>query len=122
MGGICPKCQEVFTTRSGLLQHVEGSLCPGGLSKTDFTNNIAANQRIQNDLLRAQTAGPTGDMVPFKDPEGRDFLNSWTHFKIFDDRTADLRDANGRIQTKAEWYDRTTDLWICPFSGCRSVA
>ncbi|KAF3923323.1 hypothetical protein ABW21_db0203251 [Orbilia brochopaga] len=119
-GAMCPKCHESFSTQSGLLQHIEGNLCPGGLRRGDVHSAISTHQLLTNETLRREAEGGARELFP-RDQEQKssDLIDSFSHFKIYDKREGyePLPD-DTRMEAKPEWYDRITRMWHCPFRPC----
>ncbi|KAK6359705.1 hypothetical protein TWF696_000847 [Orbilia brochopaga] len=118
-GAMCPKCHESFSTQSGLLQHIEGNLCPGGLRRGDVHSAINTHQTLTNDALRKEIEGGTRESFT-REEQGSELINSFSHFKIYDKRDDSVPSPdNTRVEANPEWYDKAKRCWICPFKGCK---
>ncbi|RVD82625.1 uncharacterized protein DFL_007045 [Arthrobotrys flagrans] len=124
-GGICPQCHENFNTQAGLLQHIEGNLCPGGLRRTDIYGAIEEHQYQTNEELRNRStnATPRGTERPMPTRDENpavELVKSFTHFKILDQRpaAAGTRPEGERIEINMDWWDPERRQYKCPFSAC----
>ncbi|KAJ6260509.1 hypothetical protein Dda_4735 [Drechslerella dactyloides] len=116
-GAMCPKCHESFSTQSGLLQHIEGNLCPGGLRRGDVHSAINTHQTLTNEALRKELEGGTRESFT-REQQGSELINSFSHFKIYDKRDGGELSDDNRIEANVEWYDKSARIWNCPIKGC----
>ncbi|KAK6345207.1 hypothetical protein TWF718_007134 [Orbilia javanica] len=123
-GGICPQCHENFNTQAGLLQHIEGNLCPGGLRRSDIYEAVEDHQRQTNEELRDRSTNTTQRgterPAPTKDENPAvELVNSFSHFKIFDQRAAaNARPEDQVIEIDMNWWDKERRHFKCPFRNC----
>ncbi|KAF3939375.1 hypothetical protein ABW19_dt0207944 [Dactylella cylindrospora] len=119
--GLCPECLEQFPSQSGLLQHVEGNLCSGGLKAKDIRAAILSSQRVENERLRLENQGRVGRATEMVEVEREDFINSFSHFKIYDEKVdpeIPRPHPDSRIRANANWYHADLRAWKCPFPDC----
>ncbi|KAK6520524.1 hypothetical protein TWF506_000776 [Arthrobotrys conoides] len=123
-GGICPQCHENFNTQAGLLQHIEGNLCPGGLRRTDIYEVIEDHQQQTNEELRNRSAngtqqGTEGSTPTKSENPAIELVNSFSHFKILDQRSESSARPEGEvIEVDAAWWDKVRRHFKCPFRNC----
>ncbi|KAK6505134.1 hypothetical protein TWF481_007055 [Arthrobotrys musiformis] len=121
-GALCPQCHENFNTQAGLLQHIEGNLCPGGLHRVEIYTAIEDHQHRTNQELRIRNGN---DADQGTDPESGEYnpaielVNSFSHFKIFDQKgAAGTRPENAKIEVDTNWWDPERRHYKCPFPRC----
>jgi len=130
-GGRCPGCNDPFTTRSGLLQHIENNLCAGNYKRTAIHKHILEELQEES-ILRAQEAKDRESSVGTSggNEDDNQSVASMTSsvararaIAVIDlDRLADMKieEINDEpIDIKKEWFDRERKLWCCPHPKCR---
>ncbi|KAF3164361.1 hypothetical protein EYR41_001411 [Orbilia oligospora] len=124
-GGICPQCHENFNTQAGLLQHIEGNLCPGGLRRSDIYEAIEDHQQQTNEELRNRSTNTTQKDTEEPTPTQSEnpaieLVNSFSHFKILDQRaTGSTRPEGEIIDVDPKWWDKERRHYVCPYRSCR---
>ncbi|KAK6543068.1 hypothetical protein TWF694_006993 [Orbilia ellipsospora] len=121
---MCPQCHESFATKSALLQHLEGNLCPGGLRRDQVWKLIDEIQKEIKD----------GNSQPFRGFEGGS-TSGWStngvqgppaggnaarFDKIYDSEKASTKPVpEEKANIDIEWYDSARRQWVCPHRSCR---
>ncbi|KAF3914792.1 hypothetical protein ABW20_dc0101905 [Dactylellina cionopaga] len=117
-GALCPQCHENFSSASGLLQHIEGNLCPGELRRSDVHTAINIHQTILNEALRKEMEGSMPETNPRERTES-ELTQSFSHFKIYDQKEGTKPPLdNVKIEVDMSWWNKDKKAFICPYRGC----
>ncbi|KAK6527996.1 hypothetical protein TWF281_009255 [Arthrobotrys megalospora] len=121
-GGMCPRCHENFATQAGLLQHIEGNLCPGGLRRGEIYSAIKDHQHRTNEELRNRSetgteASSEKPMTTREEDQASELVNSFSHFKIYDQR-AGTKPEEEIIKVDMAWWDPERRHYNCPYRTC----
>ncbi|KAF3908606.1 hypothetical protein AA313_de0200413 [Arthrobotrys entomopaga] len=121
---MCPQCHESFATKSALLQHLEGNLCPGGLRRDQVWKVIDQIQKEIRDgnnlpFLGLGSGGDNG--WPTNGGQGPPAGGNTARYdKIYDAEKALTKPVpEVSADLDVNWYDSARRQWVCPHRQCR---